>query len=164
MRVLPIKGVFKSTLCGFYLGLHTGWSASNSEPYIRTRFAHLSKSEIFFGNHGTSYISERRRRKENSCLLLIRFNWIEFVFTVSFSAFLPSSCRQELSGGSMSTTFTCFRSRWIISFSCSWLLSQSTNISNSELRLLDFLDSMCTRLTWFSCKKNNEKILLSSVS
>lgn len=63
---------------------------------------------------------------------------------------LPSSCRQELSGGSISTTFTCFRSSWMISFSCSWLLSQSTKISNSELRLLDFLDSMCTRLTWFS--------------
>lgn len=65
---------------------------------------------------------------------------------------IPSSGRHELSGSSISTTFTCFRSSWMISFSCSLLLSQSTNISNSELRLLDFLDSMCTRLTWFSCK------------
>lgn len=42
--------------------MHTGWSASNSEPYIRTRLAQLSKSEIFFGNQGTLYISEKRRK------------------------------------------------------------------------------------------------------
>ena len=65
----------------------------------------------------------------------------------------PSSSRQELSWGSMSTMFTRLWSSWMISFSCSWLLSQSTNISNSELRRLDFLDSMCTRLTWFSYSK-----------
>lgn len=72
---------------------------------------------------------------------------------------LPSSRRQELSGGSISTTFTCFRSSWMISFSCSWLLSQSTKISNSELRLLDFLDSMCTRLTWFSWNRHYKSFL-----
>lgn len=33
-------------------GLHTGWSASSSEPYIRTLLAHRSKSEIFLGNQG----------------------------------------------------------------------------------------------------------------
>lgn len=77
---------------------------------------------------------------------------------------LPRSCRQELSGGSMSTTFTCFRSSWMISFSCSWLLSQSTKISNSELRLFDFLDSMCTRLTWFSCKRAQSISLSESTS
>lgn len=35
----------------------TGWSASKSDPYISTRFAHLSKSEIFFGNQGTFSMS-----------------------------------------------------------------------------------------------------------
>lgn len=30
----------------------TGWSASSSEPYMRTRFAALSKSAIFCGNQG----------------------------------------------------------------------------------------------------------------
>ena len=34
--------------------LHTGWSAFNSEPYIKTLFAHKSNSEIFLGNQGTS--------------------------------------------------------------------------------------------------------------
>ena len=54
----------------------------------------------------------------------------------------------------------------MISFSCSWLLSQSTNISNSELRRLDFLDSMCTRLTWFSYSKhwNFVTIMLTKVN
>lgn len=32
----------------------TGWSASSSVPYMRTRWEHLSNSEIFRGNHGTS--------------------------------------------------------------------------------------------------------------
>lgn len=57
---------FKLKLCIWikhrqvYLGQHTGWSASNSEPYISTRLAHLSKSEIFFGNQGTLSISGRK--------------------------------------------------------------------------------------------------------
>lgn len=67
----------------------------------------------------------------------------------------PSLWRQELSRFSMSSTFTFSWSSWMISFSCSWLLSQSTKISNSELRLLDFLDSMCTRLTWFSWRRHS---------
>lgn len=151
--------IIQSQWLGFFLSvswlicsLHTGWSASNSEPYIRTRFAHLSKSEIFFGNQGTSHISERRR-ESMSCLLRMQFTFI-LAYTVPAGFALPSSVRQELSGGSISTTFTCFRSSWMISFNCSWLLSQSTKISNSELRLLDFLDSMCTRLTWFSWNRH----------
>ena len=32
----------------------TGWSASSSEPYMRTLWEHLSNSEIFRGNQGTS--------------------------------------------------------------------------------------------------------------
>lgn len=79
------------------------------------------------------------------------------IWTFLSTSFSPSSSRHELSGGSISTTFTCFRSSWMISFSCSWSLSQSTKNSNSELRLLDFLDSIWTRLTWFSCKKQFEK-------
>lgn len=35
------------------VGTHTGWSASNSEPYIKTLLAHRSKSEILVGNQGT---------------------------------------------------------------------------------------------------------------
>lgn len=35
----------------------TGCSASRSEPYIRTRLAHLSRSEIFLGNQGSSEIA-----------------------------------------------------------------------------------------------------------
>lgn len=46
----------------------TGWSASRSDPYISTRFAHLSKSEIFFGNQGTFSMS--RERMESTKLLI----------------------------------------------------------------------------------------------
>lgn len=38
----------------------TGWSASKSDPYISTRFAHLSKSEIFFGYQGIFSMSKER--------------------------------------------------------------------------------------------------------
>jgi len=37
----------------------TGWSASSSEPYIKTRWA-LSRSEILRGNHGISPKSEKK--------------------------------------------------------------------------------------------------------
>lgn len=47
----------------------TGWSASRSDPYISTRFAHLSKSEIFFGNQGTFSMS--RVRMESTKLLIM---------------------------------------------------------------------------------------------
>lgn len=46
----------------------TGWSASKSDPYISTRFAHLSKSEIFFGNQGT--LSMSRECMESTKLLI----------------------------------------------------------------------------------------------
>lgn len=46
----------------------TGWSASKSDPYISTRFAHLSKSEIFFGNQGTFSMS--REGMESTRLLI----------------------------------------------------------------------------------------------
>lgn len=46
----------------------TGWSASKSDPYISTRFAHLSKSEIFFGNQGTFSMS--REHTESTKLLI----------------------------------------------------------------------------------------------
>lgn len=68
--------------------LHTGWSASNSEPYIRTRFAHLSKSEIFFGNQGTSHISERRRATM-SCLLRMQFTIILVMQCLQDVLYLP---------------------------------------------------------------------------
>lgn len=53
------------------MSLHTGWSASKSEPYIRTRLAHLSKSEIFFGNQGTSYISKKREKEKTRLLYTV---------------------------------------------------------------------------------------------
>lgn len=46
----------------------TGWSASKSDPYISTRFAHLSKSEIFFGNQGMFSMS--REGMESTRLLI----------------------------------------------------------------------------------------------
>lgn len=68
---------------------------------------------------------------------------------------IPSSWTLKCSVGLTETTLTWdFRSRKI-SLSCSLLLSQSTKISNSEFRLLDFLDSMCTRFTCFSCLVRN---------
>lgn len=39
----------------------TGWSASSSVPYMRTLWEHLSNSEIFRGNHGTSSSSAENR-------------------------------------------------------------------------------------------------------
>lgn len=56
----------------------TGWSASNSVPYMRTLWAR-SKSDIFFGNHGSSnseksvnekkiyifFICEKKQRENN---------------------------------------------------------------------------------------------------
>lgn len=46
----------------------TGWSASKSDPYISTRFAHLSKSEIFFGYQGIFSMS--MERMESTKLLI----------------------------------------------------------------------------------------------
>lgn len=43
----------------FHASTLTGWSASNSEPYIKTRWA-LSRSEILRGNHGISPKSEEK--------------------------------------------------------------------------------------------------------
>lgn len=63
----------------------------------------------------------------------------------------PSSGTLKCSVGLTETTLTWDFRSWKISFSCSLLLSQSTKISNSEFRLLDFRDSMCTRFTCFSC-------------
>lgn len=41
----------------------TGWSASRSEPYIRTRLADLSRSEIFLANHGSSDIARIKEQQ-----------------------------------------------------------------------------------------------------
>lgn len=72
-------------------------------------------------------------------------------FYQSCPSCLPSSGTLKCSVGFIETMLTWDLSSWKISFSCSLLLSQSTKISNSEFRLLDFRDSMCTRFTCFSC-------------
>ncbi len=90
------------------------------------------------------------RKKQQSNIEYLYSNSKSHICLLLSFIHVPLSSGRRLSGASISSTFTCFLSSWMSSWSCSRLLSQSTKISNSELRLLDFLDSMCTRLTWFS--------------
>lgn len=76
---------------------------------------------------------------------------LEVHFHQNCLLYLPSAWTLKCSVGLTETMLTWDFRSWKISFSCSLLVSQSTKISNSEFRLLDFRDSMCTRFTCFSC-------------
>lgn len=85
---------------------------------------------------------------------------MHLIIWVAFSPFnLPSSFAVKLSGRFTERILEWDFNRWKISFSCSLLISQSTKISNSELLLFDFRDSMCNRFTCFSCGKKMKSIL-----
>lgn len=135
-------------------GLHTGWSASSSEPYIRTLLAHRSKSEIFLGNQGVQSTPKTNISIQICCLT----EWkvpkqclMSDCVHPGVQYDSPSWSRVELSDGAISTMSVCFLSSSVSSFSCSCSESQSTKISKSESLRLDLRDSIWTRLMCFSC-------------
>jgi hypothetical protein len=65
----------------FHAATLTGWSASNSEPYIKTRWA-LSRSEILRGNHGISPKSEQKE----TCFGCDKERFIEIKTTRRYNA------------------------------------------------------------------------------
>src|SRR5699024_7641784 len=63
----------------YRIATHTGWSASSSAPYIRTRLAAKSISAILFGNHGIPF--SLTRSPVNRKFVIIHCNcYVKFLF------------------------------------------------------------------------------------
>lgn len=77
----------------------TGWSASSSDPYIKTLCEHLSNSDIFLGNQGTQSRSAEDRMQvecieyeieihvQKVCQCLKRVKWRSLAFLISPDVF-----------------------------------------------------------------------------
>lgn len=133
----------------------TGWSAPSSEPYMGTLWKHLSNSKIFRGTQGTSSSSAENSTGSKTLVPGVCFPLCHICQIAKSpnkqNLALPSSPVQMFSGGFSVTIVVWNFSNWMSSLNSVLPHSQSTKISTSELLRRDFLDSIWTMLTCFSC-------------